>query len=62
MDETDPKITFHPITGECSHSTSYFERAKEAIKPYSELDTLIKKIKKERASEDYDCLIGISGG
>lgn len=62
MDETDSLILFDPLTGYCNHCTTYYEKAKGALKPYSQLENLVKKIKTERASEDYDCLIGISGG
>jgi len=62
MDETDPQITFDPNTGTCNHCNKYFETAKRALKPYSELEKIVDKIKKTRKNEEYDCLIGISGG
>lgn len=62
MDETSPQITFDSINGYCNYCIEYYVTAKKALKPYSQLKGIINKIKKERRNEDYDCLIGISGG
>lgn len=65
MDTTDPNITFNE-KGESDYYTNY----KEIIVPnwntdaaaYAELMKTAEKIKKDRGSRDFDCIIGLSGG
>ena len=65
MDTTDPKITFDE-EGVCSHCHYFrdvrspgWDRSPEAL---SRLDSLIADLKARREGEQYDCMIGLSGG
>jgi len=65
MDTTDTEINFDE-NGICNHCR-YFENT---IKPIwfpntegkKKLDTIIDTIKKDNQGNDYDCVIGLSGG
>jgi N-acetyl sugar amidotransferase len=61
MDTTDPGITFDE-NGICSHCKRYQERAEKELKNKTELQEIIKQIKKEGRGKKYDCIIGLSGG
>ena len=64
MDTTDPDITFDEF-GVCNHCTHYdkqmdqLPKGKEAQKI---LNKLIEQIKRDGQSNEYDCIIGLSGG
>jgi N-acetyl sugar amidotransferase len=65
MDTTDTKITFD-AHGVCDHCRTFDEK----VKPHwhtgesgqRELQTLNAKIKQAGAGQDFDCIIGMSGG
>ena len=65
MDTSDPDITFDKM-GYCNNCTGYFEntikRSYLGADSDKKLEKLIKKIKKNSKNEEYDCLLGISGG
>ena len=61
MDTTEPNITFDE-NGICNHCKTYFVKEKSYLRPRDELKRLVDKIKRRRKSEEYDCLLGISGG
>ena len=61
MDETDSKITFDE-NGHCNHCTRYFETAKTVLFPRSALDGVVDEIKKVQKHNEYDCVLGLSGG
>jgi len=66
MDTSDPQISFDE-NGVCSHC-HYFDREvkpilmedKEILK--NKLTQIVDKIKKESKKNEYDCIIGLSGG
>ena len=65
MDTTDPEIIFdeHGVCNHCHEfdevtSTRWFPNAVGGQK----LSAIFDKIKKEGRSQDYDCIIGLSGG
>ncbi len=64
MDTSDPMISFNE-QGDCYHCTNMrkliAEQASEDLRK-TQLDTIIHQIKKEGASKEYDCIIGLSGG
>lgn len=64
MDSTDPAIVFDD-NGNCDQCNNYFN----VIKPYYDKNIkedsfreIAKKIRKEGESNDFDCLLGMSGG
>jgi N-acetyl sugar amidotransferase len=65
MDTTDSKITFDE-NGICDHCITF----KNFIEPFwrtddrgkTKLEELVKKIKKEGQTKDFDCMMGMSGG
>lgn len=66
MDSTDPEITFNS-SGVCSHCITFEEKVKPVWYPGTpkaekELDSIIKQIKHEQRHEEYDAIIGLSGG
>lgn len=65
MDTSDPDITFDS-NGYCNHCTEYFEKtikyAYTGKLSDDKFEKLLKKIKKSGKNNDYDCVIGISGG
>lgn len=65
MDTTDPEITFDE-NGYCNHCTKALSEMKEQWFPNEEgeekLKAIIEKIKSQRKGNDYDCIIGLSGG
>ena len=65
MDTTDSNITFDN-NGVCDHCNDFYKNTlpnwhtdKKARK---ELETIVKKIKKDGKDRDFDCIIGMSGG
>lgn len=64
MDTTDPFITFN-LDGVCNHCLHYdkqMNRLPKGIKAQEMLDDIISRIKNEGQSQEYDCVIGLSGG
>ena len=65
MDTSDPEIIFDN-EGYCNHCNTAIELAKTSWFPNDEgekkLIGIIKKIKSENKGEDYDCVLGLSGG
>lgn len=65
MDTTDPEIVFDE-TGQCNHCKAYEEYYESHINyPISLKDRerlMVDKIKKDGIGNDYDCIMGISGG
>lgn len=65
MDTTDSAITFDE-NGVCDHCRNF----DKSIKPYwnpnenrfAELEEIAKKIRKAGKNNDYDCILGLSGG
>lgn len=66
MDSTDPEITFD-VNGICNHCLSF----EANVRPYwypgtqkaaHELDNIIRGIKREQKDQEYDAIIGLSGG
>ncbi len=65
MDTSDPEITFDE-KGYCNHCTEYFEKTSKLIYQGADseikLKQLVENIRKSGKNNDYDCVIGISGG
>ena len=65
MDTTDPDITFDDY-GECNHCRNFVENVRPNWFPNQEGDQKLKEIvaqiKRECANQEYDCIIGLSGG
>ncbi len=65
MDTSDPEIVFDK-NGICDHCTTYYSEVEPnwntGKKGNEYLDKLKEKIKIDRKSEEFDCLIGMSGG
>jgi N-acetyl sugar amidotransferase len=65
MSTTDPDITFD-AEGRCNHCTDYFERLAsrtyEAERSERELAAIVGRIKAAGQGNEYDCVVGISGG
>lgn len=65
MDTTDQAIVFDR-DGRCNHCTAAIRRFKEQLLPPTErqfaLERLAAKIKEEGRGNEYDCIIGVSGG
>jgi len=65
MDTTDEEITFDE-NGVCNHCRKFFNEVKPKWNPsektIEELDTLIERIQSDGEKNDYDCVIGLSGG
>ena len=63
MDTTDSKIIFDE-NGICDHCNNYYKNLKPAWDKLSEnkLAEIAKEIKKEKGRNDFDCIIGLSGG
>lgn len=65
MDTTDSKITFDD-RGVCDHCTDFYENVlpnwNADERGRAELNTIVEKIKKCGKGQDFDCIIGISGG
>lgn len=65
MDTTDPEITFDEI-GVCNHCRSFDNEISKRWFPNEEgrqiLARTIEKIKKDGSGQEYDCILGLSGG
>jgi tRNA(Ile)-lysidine synthase TilS/MesJ len=65
MDSSDPNIVFDE-KGVCNHCHLYDDLTQNHIpageKAKAELNTFVKKIKKEGNGKPYDSIIGLSGG
>lgn len=65
MDTTDTKITFDK-NGVCDHCNDFYYNVKPRWhtdrKGRTALEGLVKNIKKDGESRDFDCIIGMSGG
>lgn len=65
MDTTDSMIVFDE-RGVCDHCNTFYKNIlpnwHTDDKGWQELQKLVKKIKKEGAGKDFDCIMGMSGG
>lgn len=65
MDTSDPEIVFDD-NGYCNHCTAYLGRIKSLVyqgeKSDQELQSMAERVKAAGKNNEYDCLIGISGG
>jgi N-acetyl sugar amidotransferase len=65
MDTTDSKITFDE-NGVCDHCRNFDKNIAPYWKAnenrYDELEKLAQKIRKAGANQEYDCILGLSGG
>lgn len=65
MDTTDSKITFDE-NGVCDHCRNFDKNIKPYWKPqenrFDELEEIAKQIRKAGEGNDYDCILGLSGG
>lgn len=65
MDTTDPQITFDE-RGNCCHCTAYLDaRARHTYRgreSESALESIIDQIKHSGRGNEYDCVVGVSGG
>ena len=65
MDTSDPEITFDS-EGVCNHCNNFEKITKKKWYPNEEGQqrwaSIVKKIKNEGRNQDYDCIIGLSGG
>ncbi len=63
MDTTDSDISFDS-RGVCDHCNTFFSKTVPSWKPFDHkyLSKLAKKIKSQSKNNDFDCIIGMSGG
>ena len=65
MDTTDSKIIFDE-KGICDHCTNFYENIFPLMNDANEADakicTLSKRVKEQGKNNDFDCIIGMSGG
>jgi len=61
MDTSDPTITFD-TRGVCDHCNTFFRSSLKTWKPFSNNEALVKRLLPNTSSQEYDCLIGLSGG
>jgi N-acetyl sugar amidotransferase len=65
MDTSDPFIVFDK-DGNCNHCVEFFEKTSKLVyqgeESDKELAIALKEIKEQGKNNQYDCLIGISGG
>ena len=65
LDTTDPEIVFDE-KGNCNHCNSYFDKIQhlsyQGEKSDKELEALVAEIKEAGKNNEYDCLVGVSGG
>src|SRR5688500_8850626 len=65
MDTTDLQITFDEL-GHCNHCTEFLDKRSKHQYQGGESDTaldrLVESIKRAGKGNEYDCVIGVSGG
>lgn len=65
MDTSDPEIVFDS-KGHCNHCTAYLTRIKNLVyqgeESEKELEAIVDRVKAAGKNNEYDCVIGISGG
>lgn len=67
MDTSDPDISFDE-SGVCSHCQSYDRMARSMVERadrgerQGELDSIVAQIKERGRGQEYDCIMGLSGG
>jgi N-acetyl sugar amidotransferase len=65
LDTSDPEIVFDK-EGNCNHCTDYITRISKLTyqgeKSDNELKQVVKEIKEAGKKNDYDCVVGVSGG
>jgi N-acetyl sugar amidotransferase len=65
MDTSDPEITFDE-QGECNHCQRFDQQSKDKWFPNEKgrelLAAIVDRIKREGANQEYDCIMGLSGG
>jgi len=65
MDTTDTKITFDN-QGVCDHCNDFYKNVKPSWltdeRGRIELEAIVEKIKNSGARNDFDCILGVSGG
>lgn len=65
MDTSDPEITFDK-EGNCNHCIDFLESTSKKVylgeKTDKELAEIVKTIKQKGKKNEFDCLIGVSGG
>ncbi len=65
MDTSDTKITFD-ANGVCDHCNDYYQNVLPKWHPdengRKELEKIVKKIKKQGEGNEFDCIMGMSGG
>ena len=65
MDTSDERITFDE-NGVCDQAVNFYKNTKSKIYDFDlrkkELETMITKIKEQGKNDEYDCLLGLSGG
>jgi len=65
MDTTDPEITFDE-NGVCNHCREFDEVTSKKWFPNEEgqrrLERMVEQIKREGHGQEYDCILGLSGG
>ncbi len=65
MDTSDSKIVFDE-KGVCDHCNDFYSSVKPnwdtGEKGRADLQTIVRKIKKEGKGKDFDCILGMSGG
>lgn len=65
MDTTDPKISFD-VNGRCDHCNTFYSHTvpnwKTGVAAQKSLNTMIERIKKEGSGNEFDCILGLSGG
>jgi N-acetyl sugar amidotransferase len=65
MDTTDSKIEFDN-NGVCDHCSDFYNNVKPNwhtdAKGRAEIESVVKKIKKDGEGRDFDCIMGMSGG
>ncbi len=65
LDTSDPEIVFDE-KGNCNHCNDYFDRISKLTyqgeSSDNELKRIVAEIKKNGANNNYDCVVGVSGG
>lgn len=65
MDTTDSRIVFDE-KGVCDHCNDFYDNVKPnwhtGAKGRSDIEAIVRKIKKDGEGRDFDCIMGMSGG